>query len=1113
MRKRLAIVLLILLQPLLLRSQSTAARVFGTVTDSTGAVIPSASVVATNPATAWKITAASNGDGQYVLFPMPPGVYVIDFKKEGLRTVRIEQLALNASDEVMRNVTLEVGAASQAVTVYATVTEAILDETPSVENTVTQDQVDTLPLNGRNYNQLVFLSAGAVDYGVSGTNYDIGTVAVNGNRAYSNGYLVDGVSNDNTFQNNSAVSLSVGLISEFKVISGVAPAEYGHAGVSITVVTKSGTNQYHGSAYEYYRGDMLQSRNPFTTTTVLPPYYSNQFGGAAGGPVRLPKYNGHNKTFFFANYEGLRQSGGGTRVATVAPDAFWQGNFSSLLPRVQLKNPFASSAPFPGNIIPPSLLDPTALKLRPLFPSPTLAGLVNNSVLSVDTISTNNQFTARVDQLLPRNQSLSARLTYSNSNGFSPGIMGTPNVGYVSPTRAENAMLGLTSPLNASTVNEFRLGASSPVAYNIYFNQGYPNSDTLGMQGTVPVSSNLVPPLPNIQFSGTDAFTQFNYWPAAGLGENLSTRADNIYSLSEVVTHVRGRHQFKLGFEGRRTNFNWLYENNGNGEITYNGANATRSTGYSFGDFMLGLPSSTQQTPLQAKVLYTSTDYAFFAQDIWRIASNFTLTLGLRNEASYQPSEQYNRFAMFTPNLQGGGIVVSCSNGQLPTSEFNPAVVAKLANAQGKFSFPIACGSSLGYDPHSLIENQPRNLGPRAGFAWDPTGHGKWLVRSGYGIFYTRLQEQYLSLGVGQNPPFASVLNYSQSISSKGVPSLTLAAPYPAAGTASVSPYGLERDFRLPSNQQWNFSLERSLGSNAVLSLTYVGNKGTHLYRTVNLNEEIINPANGQIVRKYQSTFGSSAVNYEQTDGDSVYNALQVEMRRRFSHGLAFQSNWTWAKGLDDVGQAVNAALLDSQNLGRDRANSDYVRRHQISSNLTWEIPVGRGRRFGGGFNAWLNGAVGGWRVSGISRWATGRYLTPTFTNTSSFNVDNRPDVVYGVNPNLPRGQRTPQHWFNPAAFAVPPAVDPVTGLPRFGDAGRNIVIGPGLFNTDMSLSKTFPVGEKRQFIVRMDMFNVTNHPNWVNPDMNITDVNTVATINAINGNVRLAQFAGEFRF
>jgi hypothetical protein len=292
-----------------------------------------------------------------------------------------------------------------------------------------------------------------------------------------------------------------------------------------------------------------------------------------------------------------------------------------------------------------------------------------------------------------------------------------------------------------------------------------------------------------------------------------------------------------------------------------------------------------------------------------------------------------------------------------------------------------------------------------------------------------------------------------------------------------------------------------------------VGNKGTHLFRQVNVNQMEVNPANGKIVYPYQSTFGTITIDNETADATSIYNAAQVEIRRRFGHGLAFQSNWTWAKGIDDVAQSIGTAVLDTNNLGRDRANSDYVRRHQITSNFTWEIPVGHGRRYLAGSPAWLNGVAGGWRLSGICSWATGRYLTPSFTNGSAFSADSRPNVVYGVSPNLPRDERTPERWFNPAAFSIPPAVDPVTGLPGFGNAGRNIIVGPGLFDTDLSVSKMFPVGERKQIIARLDMFNATNHPNWANPVTNISSVNTVATISAINGNMRLAQFAGEFRF
>jgi len=1117
MRNRLVVPLFaLLLCPMVLHGQSTSARLSGTMTDASGAVIPGAVVTATDTATGWKTTATSGTEGQYVLYPLQPGAYRISIRRTGFRPVDIEELQLYASDNVVRNVVLAVGSVRQEVTVSAVAEAAVLEQSASVQNTVTREQIDDLPLDGRDYNQLVFLSAGAVDYKVAGTNYDPGTVAVNGNRSYSNEYTVDGVSNSYTYQARAAIPLSLGVIREFKVISGVAAAEYGRAGTNVTMVSRSGTNQFHGSLFEYYRGNVMLARDPASPEPPAP-MSSHQFGGAAGGPVLLPHYDGHNRTFFFFNYEGQRQQASDTRVTTVAPDTFWSGDFSSLLARgITIRDPLTSGRPiFPGNIIPTSRLNQTTLKMRPMFPRPTLPGLANNYVVNVNETINNDQFTIRADHLLPHNHSLSVRVTYYNSTDFAPGLYGLPNMGVNSPDSGKNGSIGWTAPLSPRTVNELRLGASTAARPRYYVNKGYPTAQSVGIQGTYSADNPLVPPFPKIGFSGTDAFSDLNYSSSSGTAANLASITNNIFSLSDALSTTRGRHQIKTGFEARRTLLNYIFENNGNGTMTFNGSpTAARSAGYSFADFMLGVPSATQLTPLQSKLLLSQPGYAFFAQDDWRATRNLTITMGVREEMFYYPLEQYNRLAMFSPALQGGGMVVACDHGQLPSSRFLPDVVSRLTNAQGVFRFPMACGASLGYDSRRLVHNNPGNWGPRAGIAWDLTGHGKWLVRSGYGTFYSgpSLQQTY-ALQIGSNPPFASLFNFSQSITN-GVPLITLNNPYPTAGaSANITPGGIELNYHNPSNQQWNLTIERMLFSNTIVSLGYLGNKGTHLYRTGNLNATQVDPATGAVVQKYQSTFGGAAVNYKTADADSIYNALQAQVRRAFSHGLAFQVNWTWAKGLDDVGTTVNAAVLDTQNLGRDRANSDYVRRHQVNSNFAWEIPVGRGRAFGSGLPGWLNAAAGGWRLSGIWLYSTGRYLTPQYTQSGGLNANNRPDVVYGISPNLPASQRSPQHWFNPAAFAPPPAVDPATGLPRFGNAGRNIVPGPNKTACNASLAKTFPIREKKQVVVRMDVFNVMNHPNWQNPDMNISNVNTVATIADIVGTMRTAQFALEFRF
>ncbi len=385
-------------------------------------------------------------------------------------------------------------------------------------------------------------------------------------------------------------------------------------------------------------------------------------------------------------------------------------------------------------------------------------------------------------------------------------------------------------------------------------------------------------------------------------------------------------------------------------------------------------------------------------------------------------------------------------------------------------------------------------------------------MRSGYGVFYTRYPIQYLQQTVAVNPPFAGLFSHSQ-VMTNGVPSLTLDAPYAASGSASVSPVGMQQDLTLPNNQQWNLTIERDLGWGTAMSLGYVGNKGTHLYKSTNANASYIDKATGKVVRKYSGTFGTSSINVRLTNGNSIYHAMQAEFRRRTRKGLLFQTNWTWAKGIDDVGTTVQAAQLDVENLGRDRADSDYVRRHVLKFNSTYDLPFGRGRAFLSTAPAWLNSAVGGWRISGIWQYTTGMRFTPQFSSAGGLS-NNRPDVVAGVAANLPRGERGPDMWFNPKAFSEVPAVDPTTGLPRFGNAGRNTLVGPGLNVADASLAKSWAVwGEGRRITVRVEAFNALNHPNFDFPQNNISNVNTVGTITRVVKPMRQAQFAFRFDF
>ena len=1078
----------------------------GRVTDQTGAVVPGAAITITEQDSGVATRTSTNAEGIFVAPSLLPGTYRVEARHTGFQPLLRSDVLLEVQQTARLDLTLTVGESAQAIEV----TEAaapLLTESAAVESTVSREQIETLPLNSRDFNQLVLLAAGAVENINSGNGRDFGAVAVNGNRAFSNDYLLDGVANNDLYQGRSAIPVSIDLIREFKVTSAVAPAEYGQAGTQISVVSRAGTNRFRGSVFEYYRGTALQARNPFSVGP-LPPFSRHQFGGSLGGPVL------RNRTFFFFNYEGNRQRETATRVATVPLDEFWRGDFSSLLERrIQLRDPLLPERPLiPGNRLDQYLsgarLNATARKLQPYWGSPNLSGLTNNAVREVQEPTNAHQFTTRLDQILPANHSLGLRYTQSIVDNFGPSILANGS-GLDRPTDNYNGSLTWTAPLRPHLVNEFRFGGAHYNSLTRYDAGGLPTVESLGLRG-FETGDEFVPPMPRISFTGGDAFTQLNYGTSANFGMASLKRLSTTWTVANVTTWTHGRHSVKGGFEHRKTSLPALQQTNARGTVNFRAASTGLSTGYAFADFLMGLPGSTQEVPLKADVILKQDEISSFIQDDWRVTSRLTLSLGLRHELFLNPVEERNRIAMF--DIVTGAMVVATSDGRLPVSEYLPAIVSKLADAQGRFPFPVISDVEAGLQPRRVLETKYNYFGPRIGFIFQPDRSRRTIVHGGYGVFYTRYPRQYLLQTLFINPPFAGVFNYSQT-NVNGQPLLSLDAPFPEArGNASVSPAGMQRDFGLPYNQQWNLTIERNIGWDTVVSLGYTGNRGVHLFRSINANATRLDSATGQIVRRFQGTYGTSTINFRQMDGNSIYNAMLLEVRRRTRGGLIFQGNWTWAKGLDDTGQTVQAALLDVENLGRDRADSDYVRRHQVTINSTWELPFGRGRLVPIG-DRWLEAAAGGWRLAGIWRFTTGRYFTPLFTTTGGLS-NNRPDVVPGVSANLPRGERRPERWFNPAAFSEVPAADPSTGRPRFGNAGRNILVGPGLNTMDASLAKSFRFfGERGALSLRLEAFNVLNTPNYDQPANNISQSNLAGTISDIVLPMRQVQFAVRYDF
>jgi hypothetical protein len=617
---------------------------------------------------------------------------------------------------------------------------------------------------------------------------------------------------------------------------------YGQAGTQVSVVTRGGTNRIHGSLFEYRRGNELQARSPFAIGEAAP-YLRNQFGGSFGGPVMLPRFNGRNRSFFFLNYEGSRESQTDTRVSTVPLDAFWKGDFSSLLARgVQLKDPIATGRPnIPGNRLDEYLggarISAAAQKLQPFWGSPNVPGLTNNSVRNADASSTIHQFTTRFDQQLPHNQSLALRLTHSIQDAFTSNLIGNGS-GLLRPTSNWNGSVTWIGSFSAHVVNELRFSVADMDSVTRYFNANLPTSVSLGIQGFSRVSD-LFPPLPRITFAGGDAFTQLNYGGDANFGMAALLKGSRTYTPGDTLTVIRGAHTIRAGFEMRKTNLPTLQQSTASGALSYTASATGVSTGYGFADFLMGLPSSAQQVPPKPPVLLHQNNIASFVQDDWRISSRLSISLGIRHEVHLSPTEEKNRMAMFDPVI--GGIVVASDSGRLPVDQYLPAVVEKLA-PQGTFPFPVVSDKQAGVESGRLVSTHYKYFAPRVGFAYSVGASRKTILRGGYGIFYTRYPIQYLQQSMFVNPPFAGLFTYSQSLQN-GQPALTFLNPYPAiGGSPSVAPVGLERDFGMPYNQQWNLAVERQLGANTALTLGYVGNKGTHLFRTSNANGPQLDP-------------------------------------------------------------------------------------------------------------------------------------------------------------------------------------------------------------------------------------------------------------------------------
>jgi len=1056
-------------------AQETSAGITGTITDPSGASIVGATlkVKDVDRGTAWQTT--TNADGIFAFPRLPAGKYEVTVEAVGFATAIRRGLELEINDRMRLDVRLELGAVTQAVEVSGAAL-ALQTENTQVGTVISGTTNVNLPLNGRNFVQLTLLTPGATTVNPNGFENGQRTTSggrpyVNGNREEANNFLLDGIDNNMATSNMTSYQPNVDAIQEFKMITNNAPAEFGNfQGAIVNVTIKSGTNQFHGTVFEFLRNDKLNANAWARNWRGLSraPIRHNVFGGTVGGRII------RDRLFFFADYQGIRRANPGAPADySVFPMEFRQGDFSRLLSenRVQLYDPLTTDAsgvrlPFPNNHIPQSMMNVVARNLfanTRLYPAPLNPKLRFNTLNTASSYVYTDQGDVKIDAKLTSRDDFSAR--YSNSRQDVPTKNTLPlalNTFFISPFQA--GVLNWTRTISASMVNEARAGVNRIMFSDGSLDNGIGNAaEQLGILN----GNDRGPGLMAIDFQGGLATSLGN--------QNVGRRRVNYlntFHYAENLTIMRGRHLMKTGFQFLRQQAN-IYIAGGSGRTGFirftgqytSGPNANRpaSSGLADADFVLGYPTRLGRGPSTGTWGHRKSIFGGYFQDDWRVSNSLTLNLGLRWEYHSPFVEVADRQTNFEPFT-------------------------------GRVLYAGRDGAS-----RSLYDGYRRDFQPRLGFAWTPGFLGKrTVIRGAYTI--SSFME---GMGAGQrlplNPPWVfdqlAIYEGQTRIGSRTEQGFSVLSPTDPWQGAIL--YLWDRDLRPASSQQWSFILERQLPMSAILTLGYVGQHGTHLAMAQRASQRRLLPdgktapspylaGNPDLVRVI------AQINNTTSSANQRYDALQTALRRRFSAGAEFQLSYTWSKGMSDSrgyygeggGQASSPPGV-SQNLYNRHAEwgpAYFDAAHIFNFYGSYQIPVGRGKSMGGNWRPALDRIAGQWQVSGILTLRSGFPLTLSALDRSGTGGGApRPDrIADGAGPKQV-GPGTA--WFDTKAFR-----QPVAGT--FGSCGVGVVRGPGVRGADVSLQKTIPVTETKRFEFRVEIFNLTNTPNFNAPVVNVNAVN-----------------------
>jgi carboxypeptidase family protein len=1108
MRRLLSTCILVLLLCLPLFGQ-TAGQIAGTVTDSTGAVIPGATVTATNTDTNAIRTTSTNEAGIYAFPSLTPGVYDVKAETEGFQSMTRTGVQLAVQQIADVNMALSVGEVTQSIEVASDA--AMLNTSDAVVGTVIdQQRIVDLPLNGRNYLQLIALSPnvtagfrtpGQVG-GRQGGDRGAQNYSLSGMRGTWNNYTLDGVANTDPNFNLYVMRPSVDALQEFKVQSGIYPAEFGRGAGQINVSTKAGGNDYHGAAFWFVRNDRFDARQ-YDFDGSKPgqqPFKWNQYGFVLSGPVSIPKvFNGKNKVFFMANWEGFKERDASVSTYTVPTQAMRGGDFSSF--PATISDPWTGD-PFPGNKIPSNMIHPTSAAMLEFLPAPNLSktAVDRNYQRSRREVQDKDQFNLRIDVNESSNSQWFGRYSWTDEPFLNDGLLMN---GSTRIARAKQLMVSNTRVVSPTKVNEFRFG------YSWMYNE---MGQELGCGRNVVEELGLPIPTEPCQSWGIPNIRGMGNYSGWGNGANGPFVIDDkIFQILDNFSWIHGKHSIRFGGEYRYDIYDQIGNEFARGVFEF----VNKDSGDNFSDYLMSTMSKASVAVALAEANFRSHNLAFYFDDVYRITPKLSLNFGVRYEY-FEPwrDKLDNNVNAYTPYLS-----------HIPNDPNMAAHPILVRSGTGDFwegkdfrYVGIQTERSNRFSASNVLPDK-NNIAPRIGIAYNPTD--KWVIRTGFGIFYNHESGNSrfdMNRGMGgrsaATPGETPDLNWDNFLPGGDQLPILIKTPFL---------WGVRPSVRDTYTMQYVFNIQRRLDTNTTFEIGYNGALHRKLQSLVNGNQPT--PGTSPFSQRAPAPeFGGLQV--VRGEGTGNYNGLGLKLTRRMSNGLTALVSYTWSKSLDQSsairGNNTDIFTNNAFCIGCDMGYSSFNTPHRLVTSVLWDIPFGRGRALGSDMNRVADALVGGWQIGSIITWQSGRAINmyagwwdPPGTNTFG---DTRL-VASGSDPNLPSGQRTTERWWDMSAFYAP-----ADG--SFGNMSRNRMQGPTTLGWDFALHKSFALFEAHRLEFRFEAFNFPNHPRWGDPGNNFSTRNrntyvdpnlqpspNFGRIRGTRGNMRQLQFALKYVF